>query len=279
LATFVPFNRQKACRHGQMLYNMHDMYIGRSLDLYGEFSEGEVEVFRQIVQPGHVVVEVGANFGAHTVFLAQQAGPSGLVLAFEPQRIVFQALCANIALNSLPNVVCQQQAVSSQSGSLKIPMFDYTREGNFGGLSLGSFEFGEDVPVVTIDGLNLQRCNFIKIDVEGMEADVLRGAARTVEQFKPILYVENDRQDKAPELVRQIDSMGYNMYWHLPYYFSPNNFLGNPQNAFPGLVSINMLCVHKSLPQSLQNFEPVELHKPFPEALMRKGTAPQAGQP
>ena len=87
-----------------MLYNEHDIYIGRSLDLYGEFSEGECDVFRQLIQPGWTVLELGANIGSHTVFLAKRVGPSGRVIAFEPQRIVFQTLCANIALNNLLNV-------------------------------------------------------------------------------------------------------------------------------------------------------------------------------
>jgi FkbM family methyltransferase len=262
LATFEAFNRQKACRHGQMLYNANDTYIGRSLDLYGEFSEGEVEVFRQVIQPGYVVVEVGANIGAHTVFLAQQVGDNGSVIAFEPQRVVFQTLCANIALNSLPNVLALQQAVGAEPGSIKVPTFDYRHAGNFGGLALGSFQVGEDVPVITLDSLNLQRCHFIKVDVEGMERDVLRGAVRTVEQFKPILYIENDRAEKSAALVNQIDAMGYNMYWHLPFYFRANNFLGNTNNVFPNTVSVNMVCVHKSLPQNLQNFEQVDLNKP-----------------
>lgn len=244
-----------------MLYNIHDTYIGRSLDLYGEYSEGEVEVFRQIIRPGHIVVEVGANLGAHTVYLAQQVELAGLVLAFEPQRLVYQTLCANLALNNIPNVVALQQAVGAEPGLIKIPMLDYRRENNFGGLALGSFEVGEDVPVVTVDSFNLTRCNFIKVDVEGMEKQVLRGASRTIELYKPILYVENDQRDKSQALVQYIDSIGYKMYWHRPYYFSPNNFFGNMENVFPNIVSINMLCLHKSIPQNLQNFEPVEVPK------------------
>jgi FkbM family methyltransferase len=270
LAIFENYNRLKACRHGQMLYNIHDMYIGRSLDLYGEYSEGEVELFRQVVQPGNVVVEVGANFGAHTVFLAQQVGIVGVVLALEPQRVVFQTLCANLALNNLPNVIALPQAAGAESGSIKVPALDYRRENNFGGLALGSFDVGEDVPVVTIDSFNLQRCSFIKVDVEGMETDVLRGAARTIERFKPVLYVENDKREKAEELVRHIDSIGYNMYWHLPYYFSPNNYFGNTTNVFPNTVSINMICVHKSVPQNMNNFEQVKVDQPQP-AFMQLG--------
>jgi FkbM family methyltransferase len=276
LAIFETYNRLKSCRHGQMLYNIHDMYIGRSLDLYGEYSEAEVELFRQVVQPGDVVVEVGANFGAHTVFLAQQVGVGGMVLAFEPQRIVFQSLCANLALNNLPNVFALQQAAGAESGSIKVPTLDYRRENNFGGLALGAFDAGEDVPVVTIDSFNLQRCNFIKVDVEGMETDVLRGAARTIERFKPILYVENDKRDKAEELVRYIDSIGYNMYWHLPYYFSHGNFFGNTNNVFPNTISINMICVHKSIPQDMNNFEQVKPGQPLPAALQGPAQLPLA---
>jgi FkbM family methyltransferase len=259
LNPFTVFNRQKACRYGQMLYNINDMYIGRSLDLYGEYSEGEVELFRQIVQPGQLVVEVGANLGAHTVFLAQQAGAAGMVLAFEPQRILFQVLCANLALNSLPNVRCLQQAVGAAAGTIIVPWLDYTCENNFGALALGSYQVGEQVDVVTLDSFNLPACSLLKIDVEGMEQEVLQGAVNLIERLKPILYVENNNPEKSAALIQYIDSLGYNMHWHRPFYFSPNNFFGNTTNAFPGFISENMFCVHKTFQVNLQGFQPVEV--------------------
>ena len=70
----------------------------RSLDVYGEFSEGETEIFRQIVRPGDIVLEVGANIGVHTVFLAKAVSPGGGVIALEPQRLVLSdALCQRCA--------------------------------------------------------------------------------------------------------------------------------------------------------------------------------------
>jgi FkbM family methyltransferase len=254
---FEEFNRQKACRYGQMLYNFHDLYIGRSLDMYGEFSEGEVELFRQILQPGNIVIEVGANIGAHTVFLSQQVTKSGVVIAFEPQRILFQTLCANLALNNISNTYCFQQAVGAQQGVLKVPPLDYTKDNNFGGLALGSYQVGEQVPLTTLDEFNFPACNFLKIDVEGMEKDVLAGATRLIGRFKPVLYIENDRAEKSKELVRFIDSLSYKMYWHRPYYYNPNNFLGNAENVFPNIVSLNMICMHSSIPHTLHGFEPV----------------------
>jgi FkbM family methyltransferase len=257
-----PFNRQKTCRYGQMVYNPNDTYVGRSLELYGEFSEGEVDLFRQIVQPGQVVIEVGANIGAHTVFLARQVGVQGAVLAFEPQRIVFQTLCANIALNSLPNVAAFQQAVGERPGTIKVPELDWRHENNFGGLSLGEYTKGSDVPVVTLDSMGIARCDFIKVDVEGMEEQALRGARDLITRLKPILYVENDRFEKSDSLIRYIDSIGYKMYWHRPPYYSPKNFLGNSNDVFPNIVSLNMLCLRSDFDQQLHGFEPVQVPPP-----------------
>lgn len=252
-----PFNRQKNCRRGPMLYNFHDKYIGQALELYGEFSEGEVDMFRQMVRPGQVVLEIGANIGAHTVFFSQQVGPSGQVIAFEPQRVVFQTLCANVALNSLTNVFAFQQAVGDKPGTIIVPPLDYSQDNNFGGLALGGFEYGEQVQLVTVDGLALKRCHMVKIDVEGMERAVLGGAVETLTRLKPLLYVENDRVEKSDELVRFIDSLGYGMYWHKPPLFNPQNFLQNPVNHYPGIVSKNMVCVHRSVTGNIDGFEPV----------------------
>ena len=79
-----------------MLYNVNDDYIGRSLDIYGEFSEGEIEAFSLLVHPGDIVLDVGANIGSHTIWFAQAVGPTGGVMAFEPQRLLFQTLCPTL---------------------------------------------------------------------------------------------------------------------------------------------------------------------------------------
>lgn len=243
---FTPFHGVKACRYGQLIYNVNDMYIGRSLDLYGEFSEGEVELFKQVVHPGNFVLDVGANIGAHTVVFARRVGPAGRVYAFEPQRIAFYDLCANMALNNITNVWCRSEAVGAEPGEVFVPQLDYERPNNFGGLGLGGYRQGEKVPVITIDSLDLPKCNVIKVDVEGMEEAVLRGALNTLTKFKPILYVENDRDDRAGQLIQFLDSLGYKMYWHTPPLFSPKNFLNNPVNVFGNIVSKNMFCLHKT---------------------------------
>lgn len=242
-----------------MLYNVYDQFVGRSFDLYGEFSESEVELFRQIVKPGQTIVEIGANIGAHTVWLAKEVGLTGTVYAIEPQRIVYQTLCANIAINSITNTYCIHAAAGTTIGSIRVPPIDYARTNNFGGLSLDGCLNGESVPMITIDSMNLPNCHFMKIDVEGMEQKVLGGAIRCIEKFWPALYVENDREEKSDSLIRFIDSLGYRMYWHKPPLYNPNNFAGNSQNVFGNIVSGNMICLPKRAHQVVDGFDLVEV--------------------
>jgi FkbM family methyltransferase len=259
VSAFPQFNRLKQCRHGMMLYNVHDIYIGRSLDQYGEFSEGEADLFRRLVKPGQLVVEVGANIGAHTLLLAQLVGRGGKVLAFEPQRILYQTLCANLALNSITNVHCLQAAVGGASGQIVVPVLDYSQDCNFGGLELGRHQDGEKVPVLTIDGLHLPKCDFLKIDVEGMEQEVLEGAVQSIALNAPVLYVENDRKEKSEALIRFIDGLGYDMFWHTPPLYNPCNYSGNPANIFGQIVSLNMLGLPRKLAQEVDGLEPVRV--------------------
>jgi FkbM family methyltransferase len=243
--------RLKQCRYGPMLYLVTDQYIGQSLDRYGEFSNGEADLFRQLVQPGWTILDIGANLGAHTVLLAQAAGPHGVVHAFEPQRLLFQILCANVALNSLHNVHTHQVAAGREAGTIQVPVLDSAAVQNFGGLSLGSYTEGDRVPVIPIDALQLSACHLIKADVEGMEGDVIAGAVQTIRRCRPALYLENDRPEKSAALIEHILSLGYRLYWHLPPLFNPQNHFGAAENIFGRIVSINMLALHASVPQNI----------------------------
>ena len=240
------FNRLARGRYGYILYNKNDTYVGRSIEQYGEYGEAEAGLLKQICQPNDIVVEVGANIGSLTVPMARAVGNRGLVLAFEPQPIVFQTLCGNLALNSLTNVRCFRSAVGAEGGHVFIPGIRYDKEGNFGGVSVDGFDKGFKVPKVTLDEtLDIPRCKMIKIDVEGMEAEVITGAAETIKKFRPALYVENDRKEKSPQLIELLWSMDYKLVWHLTPLFNPENFAGKQEDVFGRIVSLNMLCVPK----------------------------------
>jgi FkbM family methyltransferase len=254
----APPYKLKQCRHGLFLYNVNDIFMGKALDLYGEYGEAETALFKQIIHPGYFVLDIGANIGTHTVFFAKQVGPRGRVMAFEPQRIVFQQLVANIALNSLLNVDCRQVALGTAAGIIHIPPQDYMRAGNFGGVSMTEQNIGEAVPVMSLDDLNLPACHVIKLDVEGMEKQVLEGAQKTIKKYRPIIYTENDRAEKSADLIRLLEELGYELYWHLPRLYNEKNFFQNPENIYKTIVSINMLCIPNEYSISITNMKKVQ---------------------
>lgn len=252
------FNALVRARHGLMLFNENDLYVGRSIGRYGEFSEAEIGLFAQFVQAGDVVVEVGANIGAHTLPLARMTGGSGRVHAFEPQRAVFQILCANMALNCLMHVECHRAALGAAAGTVRLPDLPYHEENNFGGVELARFADGDAVPVWRLDdALDLPRCRLLKIDVEGMEQSVLEGARETIARHRPLLYVENDRVEKSDALIGAIEALGYRLFWHTPPMFSATNFAGDAENIFPHIVSVNMIGIPPGTAMEMDGFEPV----------------------
>jgi FkbM family methyltransferase len=238
------FNQLKKFRYGYCLYNTNDIYIGKSIQWYGEYCNGEVELFSQICKKGDIVVEVGANIGVHTVALSQLIGASGKIYAFEPQRIIFQTLCANLALNSITNAYAYEYALGEQAGEIFIPEVDYTTKNNFGGVTLNHKSLGAKIPLISLDSfLNLNRLKLLKIDVEGMELEVLKGARNIISKTNPIIYVENDRVEKSQFLIEYLWELNYKLFWHLPPLFNHNNYFNNNNNLIGNFIAINMLCI------------------------------------
>ena len=239
-----PLVKIQDCKDGKFCYFPHDFYIGGSLERYGEYVGDESEFMLQYIKEGDRVVEVGANIGCHTVAFAKAVGPTGQVFAFEPQRIIFQMLCANLALNAIWNVHTAHMGLGTAERTACVYPFDYAKGNNFGGGMIVP-EGGEPVQIMPLDRFNLARCDFIKIDVEGMEAEVLRGARGVISQHRPIIYMENDREEKKKTLIDMMRVMNYDLYWHIPPLFRVNNWRNNPVNDYGNIVSINMLCLPK----------------------------------
>lgn len=229
------------CRHGSMLFFQRDEFIGRALEYYGEYSEIEAQLLSRLLSPGDTVVEAGANVGALTLAMARAVGEDGAIYAYEPQRVIFTALCANVAINGLWCVRASNMALASRACEMGIQRVDYSKPGNYGDVRLTKASSRERVKAIGIDALDLPSCRLIKIDVQGMEEDVLDGARDTIEKFKPYLYVENDAG--TSHLPRKALMLGYRVFSHMPPLFNPDNFLHRSDNLWPGVVSLNLLCV------------------------------------
>lgn len=254
------FNKLKKCRHGLLLYNINDIEVGKSLEAYGEYKEGEIELLQKIIKPKDLVVDIGANIGVNTVFLAQAVGNQGTVLAFEPQRVIFQNLCANLALNSITNTYCYNVAVGDTFSAIKLPVLDYSKPDDFSKIDIGENEEGELAQTITLDSLNLPQCRLIKIDVAGMELAVLQGAVNTIKALQPILYINyQPKNDKS--LINFLVECGYRLYWHKIPIYQQNNYLQNPENLFGKAESNSIFCVPPNFALELDNLKPVNVNK------------------
>lgn len=228
-------------RYGTMFYYADDKFVGHALEAYGEYSEGEAELWRKIVQPGDTVIDVGANIGALTVAMSDIVGPDGHVLAFEPQPENFKLLNDNV--RDKHNVRTFNHALGSRDGQIKVPSLAQIANRNYGAIELGSEgEFKASVHLLDNVVFSTRPVSLIKIDVEGMEAEVLQGAARLINKERPVLYVECDRAEREAELLKLIFSMDYFIFAHTPHIYGLDNWKKKVV-ADSNYISLNLLCI------------------------------------
>jgi FkbM family methyltransferase len=141
---------------------------------------------------GVVIIDGGANIGSYTVEWARFMRGWGVVMAFEPQRWPFYALCGNLAINNVFNAVARNEALTEQTnGQIVVPFWPPDEPHNFGALALdGDASVAFPVDVVAIDDLTLPRLDILKLDVEGMEPQAIKGAFHTIDRLKPIIIAE-----------------------------------------------------------------------------------------
>jgi len=160
----------------------------------------------EIVRPGWVVWDVGASLGFFTLVLARLVGPSGRVVAFEPDRAAVARLERHVRVNAFDNVLIRPVVVWSSAGevSFGIGASDHGRiHGRVG-------DSDERVEAVTLDGslAELEPPHLVKIDVEGAEEEVLRGAGGLLERHAPIVLCEvHLEHGRAPERLNRVRAL------------------------------------------------------------------------
>lgn len=168
------------------------------------------------------VIDGGANIGAFTVPWAQHMTGWGYVTAIEAQPMVFYALCGSVALNNLFNVRCVHALISDHNSlATHLPEVDYTAEGSLGsvpldtavndsGLELRYHDFTGWVPMTHLGQWD-PTPDFVKLDIEGMEAQALTSVTTLMLLIKPIFCIEHLKSDKDA-LVKLLTSWGYTTF-------------------------------------------------------------------
>jgi FkbM family methyltransferase len=184
-------------RHGPLLVHAHDTGVSDTLLALGEFAGTEIDCYRSLLSAGDVFVDVGANIGAVSAAL-QRTVPGLSILAFEPQPALHALAVANTM--GLPGCSVFPYALGAEDGVISIPELNMAARGNYGGVSIDlATPRRLPAPIVRLDRFVSARAaapRLVKIDVEGMEGDVLRGAEGL---FHPrlVLSIEADRRDRV----------------------------------------------------------------------------------
>lgn len=221
-------------RYGLVKAVPTDNPVARSLQRYGEWSEKEIDLLGTCLQEGQHVLEFGAEYGAHTLWLSQAVGPLGKVHVFEPARRAFQLLCANVAINELGNVYAQAQWLGTRAGevaSADVPAL----------LPLAAME-AERFRCTSVDESACGPLHLIKNNVQGALLDLLAGAGETIRRDRPLLYTRLSGLQRAEEEVRAIKELGYRCWSHVPYLYNADNFRKDGANIFPGCVWQNVIA-------------------------------------
>jgi FkbM family methyltransferase len=225
------------CRYGTLTFPK-DHYIGKSLELLGEYSEAEVVFLASLLREGDVFVEAGANIGSITIPLAKKVTSQGKALVFEPQERIYKLLLENLEGNALTWVapICKGLGEGHYRTG-------YTEsKWNCGGVELNAAGENE-TEVITLDDLRLTRLDLLKLDVEGMEAEVLLGARDTIARCRPLIYAEDAQGEKGKRLLDVLFAANYRVWRHAPTLYNKANFRGCEFNPFDSIVSLNLFAV------------------------------------
>ncbi|MDA7669971.1 FkbM family methyltransferase [Akkermansiaceae bacterium] len=157
-----------------------------------KWEEHQHDLAHKYINSDSVVVEVGAHIGSLTIILSKL---SKNVHCFEPLKQSYDLLRKNLLLNNCKNVITYQKGVGDEIGNTKV---GYISNGNCGATILKGGSVDKywknktdlDVELVTLDSLNLDRLDYLKIDVEGYEENVIKGGLNTINNFKPIIVIE-----------------------------------------------------------------------------------------
>jgi len=261
-----------------------DSVVSESLALYGEWAQREIDFLASFIAPGSTVLDIGAFIGTHTLAFSSMVGEQGAVIAFEPRAEAFELLSRNVKDNGRTNVHLHQEGVAEVPSTIELQRLQPGALTNFAGLALendGGSGSGYKVPLITVDGLSLPAVGLLKIDVEGMERQVLEGARKTIASLKPAIFAEANSISAGCRILDWCQSNGYECFGHLTDAFNSDNFNGETRNIFDGGRELNLLLLpaERALPSNLPRVFAIDnaddiaallLHKPqYPHEVLR----------
>jgi FkbM family methyltransferase len=231
--------------HENFAYYTNDSVIGKSLELYGEYGQHEINFFLWLANKDHVIYDIGANIGAYSVAFASSGAQ---VFSFEANPKNYTLLCKNTS--HLKNVQPFYAAAGNEVKKIYCANFDESVEGNFGALNLSN-NSGTLVDMIPLDTLAIADPTMIKIDVEGSELSVLRGLERKITDNLPVIVYEAHETEHFSEIYNYLKNLKYKLVWLQCLNFNADNFKKNSNNIFDNTALYSIVAWPPQAPQDI----------------------------
>lgn len=197
-------------------------FVDKQIFFYKDFEPEVKDIFLKYVKKGSTVLDIGANIGAHTLFLSKIVDDTGKVISFEPIKKIYEQLRKSIAINDFKNITLNNFALEDKEFETKINIVGE----NMGGSSIykdKSIDFDfiaeENIRVKILDNLDLPKINFIKMDVEGYEWNVIKGAKKLLERDRPNIIFEynpltydKELEGDSIKILEYLKSLNYKLF-------------------------------------------------------------------
>ena len=192
--------------------------IGWKIFFFGEYETQTNLILKKYIKDDDIVIEAGANMGSETLLISKML-TKGHIYCFEPNPYVFNRLKINISINELANVDAYDCALGESDKQISFNIYPT----NFcnAGMSSKYMETSNTNKITvtqkTLDSFvkenNIGKVDFIKMDIQGSEMDMINGAAATIAAFKPIIFTEAcEPYNNVNQLYEKITQYGYNVY-------------------------------------------------------------------
>ena len=214
-------------RIGILQYLPDEPIVGDALGWYGEYLQPQLDLLARIMRPGSTMMEVGAGIGAHAVFLGAMLGEAGHLFLYESRPVLQRILRQNLAANGVSNVTVMRRTLGNRSEEEGLEAVMPTTE--------------------TLDELQLERLDWLKVGTSVAALDVLAGGSETLWRLRPLLFLAAQNEPGLRELVERAREFGYRCWRMETALFNPDNFNRRETDIYGGGKALALLGIPEEI--------------------------------
>ncbi len=227
-------------RVGILQYLPDEPIVGDAIGWYGEYLQAQLDLLARLVRPGSTMLEVGAGVGAHAVFLGRLLGEGGHLFLYESRPVLQRILRQNLAANGVSNVTVMRRTLGSRGE--------------------GEGSAGNAPPTTeTLDELQLERLDWLKVDASVAALDVLAGASETLWRLRPLLFLAAADEQGLRELAERAREFSYRCWRMETALFDRQNFNRREADIYGGAKALALLAIPEEIEVDIALDECVEI--------------------